>query len=124
MTKRDVENLLDYNIEIYCTHGYSPPPRKILLDIDETICKTYGDQQGSLCNGYDKASGFRPLHINDIDRGSVVVEKMRLAGTLRDKEVRHLVILVLKKIRKFWPNTQIKIRGDSHYARPNFLVGM
>ena len=121
LKERDVENLLNYNIEIYCTHGYSTPPNTILLDIDETICKTYGDQQGSFYNGFDRAKGFRPLHINDIKRGCVVVVKMRPARTLSDKEVQALVIPVLKKIREFWPRTKIKIRGDSHYARPNFF---
>ena len=46
---------------------------------------------------------------------------MRPARTLSDKEVQALVTPVLKKIRKFWPKTKIKIRGDSHYARPNFF---
>lgn len=87
LKEKDVESLLDYNVEIYCNHGYRSPPRRIFLDIDETICKTYGDQQGSLYSGYDKAKGFRPLHMNDIDRGCVVVVKMRPAKTLSDKEV-------------------------------------
>lgn len=88
LTKRDVKNLLDDSVEIYCAHVYSSPSRKILLDIDETICKTYGDQQGSLCSGYDKANDFRQVHINDIDRSCVVVVKMRPARTLSDKEVK------------------------------------
>ena len=47
LKEKDFEGLLDYSVEIYCNHGYSRPPSKIILDIDETICKTYGDQQGS-----------------------------------------------------------------------------
>ncbi len=121
LQEEDVESLLDYNVEIYCTHGYSSPPKKIFIDVDETICKTYGDQQGSVFSGYDKAKGFRPIHLNDIDRGCVIVVKMRPARTLSDKEVQQLVCPVLKKIRQFWPKTRIYIRGDSHYARPNFF---
>ena len=80
----------------------------MILDIDETICKTYGDQQGSLYNRYDNARGFRPLHINDINRGCVVVVKIRPIRTLSDNEVQAFVISVLKKIREFWPNRRSK----------------
>ena len=46
---------------------------------------------------------------------------MRPARTISDKEVQALVTPVLKKIREFWSKTKIKVRGDSHYVRPNFF---
>ena len=121
LEEKDVHKLLEYSIDLYCRFGYGSPPKSIFLDIDETICKTYGDQQGTLYSGYDNANGFRPIHINDIERGCVVAVKMRPARTLSGEEVLDIVPPVIESIRKYWPNTIINLRGDGHYTRPEFL---
>ena len=60
--------------------GAGPGDRPFMIDLDSTICKTYGlKKQGALHHGYTKVRGYHPLLAVAAGTGDV----------LHDQELRH-----------------------------------
>jgi hypothetical protein len=116
-TKVEIRALLGKLIDFYC-ESYSAPPRKVTLDIDDTVDVTYGRQQLSFFNAFEDEYCFKPIHIYDTARERPVLVLLRPGKTPSGREVRAVLYLVIKRIRTHWPNTIITIRGDSHVACP------
>ena len=108
--------------EVYTAHSYRKPPKKFILDLDETFMPYYGNQQGSVFTGYEQAYGYKPLFVNDIKLGCVVAIIERPATTISRKEINTLFRPILKKIREALPDVEIVLRGDSHRGKDDFLT--
>jgi Alpha amylase, catalytic domain/Transposase DDE domain group 1 len=61
--------------------------------------------------------GFASMHIYHVASGTPVVAILRPARTPKGTEVRTVIKHVTKRLRRYWPNTRIVWRGDSHYGR-------
>ena len=120
-TKEDVAKFSLALPKIYTERAYKRPPKKIVLDLDETFLPCHGTQQDALFSGYEKSFGYKPLYVMDIKIGCVLGISERPARTLSGQEVKDLFEPVYKIIRKAWPKVKIVIRGDCHYGRDEFL---
>ena len=121
LTKKDVAKFSLALPKIYTKRAYKRPPKKIVLDLDETFLPCHGTQQDALFSGYEKKFGYKPLYVMDIKIGCVLGISERPARTLSGQEVKELFEPVYKVLRRAWPKVQIVVRGDCHYGRDEFL---
>ena len=108
-------------VELFCD-SFSQVPRRIVLDIDDTEDRAYGQQQLSLFNAHHDSRCFMPIHIYETTTGKPVAVFLRPGKTPDGVEVAMVLRHVVRAIRARWPRVDILIRGDSHYGRPEAMA--
>lgn len=102
--------------------SYQTPPRIIALDFDCAVDEAYGGQQGVLFNGFYDAHCFLPLHVYEGLSGKLITTVLRPGKTLNVGELLPVAKRVVRALRVEWPETEILVRADSHFAKPEFLA--
>jgi hypothetical protein len=100
--------------------SYSPPPKVIVLDFDDTEDPAHGEQEQIRYDGYSGGYCFLPLHLYEGLSGRLITaicKAKRFTGTQRLSVVKRL----LKHLRQAWPDTLSIFRGDSHFAYPEVM---
>jgi len=108
-------------VELFCD-SFDPVPRRIVLDIDDTEDRAYGQQQLSLFNAHHDNRCFMPIHIYEATTGKPVAVFLRPGKTPDGIEVAMVLRHVVRAVRARWPRVDILIRGDSHYGRPEAMA--
>jgi hypothetical protein len=112
--------LMGVMVDLYCA-SYETPPAAMTLDIDDTLDVVHGHQQLSLFNAHYDERCFQPIHVYDTAVGRPVAVILRPGKTPSGVEVRSYLRRLVRRIRCHWPATQITIRGDGHYSRPEVM---
>ena len=108
-------------IELFCD-SFEDVPRRIVLDIDDTEDRVHGGQQLSLFHAHYDSRCFLPIHIYEATSGKPVAVILRPGKTPGGAEVALVLRHVVKAFRRRWPRVDIRIRGDSHYARHEAMI--
>ncbi len=103
-------------IELFCD-SFPEPPRRIVLDIDDTEDRVHGGQQLALFHAHYDSRCFLPIHIYEASTGKPVAMILRPGKTPDGVEVARVLRHVVRAIRARWPRVDILVRGDSHYGR-------
>jgi DDE family transposase len=106
-------------VDLYCA-SFRQVPRRITLDIDDTFDAVHGSRQLRLFNAHYDDYGFQPIVVFDQD-GRFVTALLRPAKRPKGVEIRAFLRRLIRAIRSNWPNVQILLRADSHYACPEVL---
>jgi Transposase DDE domain group 1 len=120
-------------IDLYC-RSFLRPPRRIVLDIDDTDDPVHGQQELALFNAHYDCTCFQPIHIFDGLSGKPVLSLLRPGKRPSGEEVAKVLHHVITRIRRHWPHVEILVRGDSHYCsepalallermRCNYIIG-
>ena len=117
--KRTLLRLARALVELYCG-SFRQVPRRITLDIDDTFDAVHGGQQLRLFNAHYDEYGFQPIVVFDAD-GRFVTALLRPAKRPNGVEIRAFLRRLVRAIRSNWPDVQILVRADSHYACPEVL---
>lgn len=117
---REVARAMAAMVDLYC-QSYPAPPAAVTLDIDDTVDVVHGSQQLSFWNGHFGERCFLPIHVYD-STGRPVAVVLRTGKTPSGPEVQKLLARLVRRIRRHWPETQLTIRGDSHYGRPEVMA--
>lgn len=115
-TTTALKRMMDAMIDLFCA-SFEAVPRRILLDIDDTLDRVHGGQQLSLFNAHHDSRCFLPIHITEATTGKPVAVILRPGKTPGGAEVALVLRHVVRAIRRRWPRVDIVVRGDSHYAR-------
>jgi Transposase DDE domain group 1 len=118
--KTALERMMDAMVDLFCA-SFDKVPRRILLDIDDTVDRVHGGQQLALFNAHHDSRCFLPIHIYEATTGKPVAVILRPGKTPGGAEVALVLRHVVKAIRRRWPRVDIVMRGDSHYARPEAM---
>jgi hypothetical protein len=108
-------------VDIYCA-SYTKPPACVTLDIDDTVDVVHGHQQLSLFNAHYDDRCFLPIHVYDTATSRPVAFLLRPGCTPTGTEISHHLRRLVRRIRTHWPATQLTIRGDGHYGRPEVMA--
>jgi hypothetical protein len=103
-------------VEQYCA-SFRQPPKRIVLDIDDTFDRVHGGQQLRLFNAFHDDYGFQPIVVFD-GEGRFVTAMLRPGKRPSGQEIRGFVRRLVGAIRALWPKVEILLRADSHYAGP------
>jgi len=103
--------------------SYENEPSVIILDCDDTNNNVYGNQQLAIFNNYYNESCFMPLHIYEGLSGKLITTILKPGRRSKSVNVLSILKRVVYFIRKYWKNTLVILRGDSHFCfdHPPFL---
>ena len=121
-TLRDVRRMLQRLIDLYCEHAYRKAPKSVTIDLDDSFHRTYGGQQLSLFDKFNDGHGYKPLHFCDVKARAVIGVLLRPAKTMSGAELRRYLRIMVARIRRHWPDTEIVFRGDSHFSRAEAMA--
>jgi hypothetical protein len=94
------------------------PPKKIVLDPDGTMIKTYGAQEGAVYRGGKyKHEIYFPLKIFCGDW--LVATTLRRGDQSEAKTILDALKMVIGKLRAKWPGLWIKVRMDAGFGSPD-----
>ena len=117
---REIIRLMDVLVDVYCA-SYPAPPPSVTLDIDDTLDVVHGHQQLSFFNAHHDERCFLPIHVYDTARSRPVAVLLRHGKTPSGREISGHLRRLIRRLRRHWPATEITIRGDSHYGRPEVM---
>ena len=106
-------------VDVWCG-SFRQVPRRITLDIDDTFDAVHGGQQLRLFNAHYDEYGFQPIVVFD-GEGRFVTAVLRPAKRPKGVEIRAFLRRLIRAIRAHWPQVEILVRADSHYACPEVL---
>jgi hypothetical protein len=119
-TATALKRMMAAMVDLFCA-SFEQVPRRIVLDIDDTLDRVHGHQQLSLFNAHYDSRCFLPMHVYEATTGKPVAVILRPGKTPDGTEVALVLRHVVQAIRVRWPAVDIVIRGDSHYARPEAM---
>jgi hypothetical protein len=95
--------------------AHPPPPEEIMVDLDATDDRLYGDQEGRFFHGYYDCCCYLPLYVFCGDQ--LLAAKLRTANidAAAGGAVEEIGGIV-GQIREHWPAVRIVLRADSGFA--------
>ena len=121
-TLRDVYRMLMRLVDLYCRNAYRKAPKSVTIDLDDSFHETHGGQQMSLFDKFNDGHGYKPLYFCDVKAKAVIGVLLRPATTMSGVELRRYLRIMVARIRRHWPNTEIVFRGDSHFSRAEAMA--
>ena len=90
-------------------------PKELILDFDATDDRVHGKQEGVFYHGYYGHECFLPLYVT-CDK-HLLVSYLRTSNIDGAKHTWAILALLVKNLRKIWPDVKILFRGDSGFCR-------
>lgn len=99
--------------------AHDKPPRRLILDFDATDTPLHGDQEGRFFHGYYDHYCFLPLYV--FCGRHLLVSYLRRSNSDPARHTWAILSLLVKALRRHWPNVEIIFRGDSGFCRWKIL---
>jgi len=99
--------------------SYSEAPEELILDVDATDDAVHGKQEGRFFHGYYDHYCFLPLYV--FCGGRLLVSYLRPSKIDGAKHAWAILALLVKRLRRAWPDVRIILRGDSGFCRHKML---
>ena len=99
--------------------SFERAPRRLVLDVDATDDRVHGDQEGRFFHGYYDHYCFLPLYVFCGER--LLVSYLRPSRIDGAKHSWAILALLIKRLRRAWPEVEIMVRGDSGFCRWRML---
>ena len=91
---------------------------EILLDVDSTDDPTHGQQQLSFFNGGYGQHMYHPLLIFERHTGCLLAARLRPGRVVSHARIIPLLLRIVPRLRREFPNVRIKLRADAGFATP------
>ena len=99
--------------------SFTKAPEQLILDFDATDDRVHGQQEGRFFHGYYDHYCFLPLYVFCGDQ--LLVGYLRPSKIDGAKHAWAILSLLVKRIRRTWPEVKIIFRGDSGFCRWKML---
>ena len=119
-TPKDLLNIGKQLVNTF-VESYNNEPKLIILDCDDTNNNTYGQQELALFNNYYHDYCYMPLHIYEGLSGKLITTILKPGRRSKQTDVAGILKKLISHLRLQWPNTQIIVRGDSHFTSKDFM---
>lgn len=100
--------------------SYERAPEEIILDFDATDDPVHGNQEGRFFHGYYRCYCYLPLYVTCGDH--VLVAHLRTSNRDAADRATETLARLVEHIRGRWPEVRIVVRGDSGFARDEFMA--
>ena len=100
--------------------AHSKPPTRIVIDLDATDDRLYGEQEGRHFHGYYDCYCYLPLYI--FCGRHLLAAKLRSSANDVADGATDEVARIVGHIRELWPRTTIVIRADSGFCRDDLMT--
>ncbi|EGG91733.1 hypothetical protein HMPREF0491_01979 [Lachnospiraceae oral taxon 107 str. F0167] len=96
-------------------------PEAIILDLDSTLLKSYGKQEGRAFNFHYQSNGYHPLVCYDGLTGDLIKIQLRDGTQYSSTGVVDFLQLILDEYLEGFPEIKLLLRGDSGFATLSFI---
>jgi hypothetical protein len=103
------------------TASYPQPPAVIVLDVDHSEDPAHGQPEFSFYNHCYRHHCSLPLLLFEGLSGKFITAVLRPGQRPTGAENAMIVRRVLERLRAAWPQTRIVLRGDAHFANPEWM---
>ena len=108
----------DLMVEMFI-RSHKKAPEELILDFDATDDAVHGKQEGRFFHGYYDHYCFLPLYVFCGEQ--LLVSYLRPSNIDGAKHAWAILALMVKRLRKEWPEVKIIFRGDSGFCRWRML---
>ena len=95
--------------------GAGPDARRLVIDVDSTICEVEGKQKQGAAFGYTKVLGYHPLLASRADTGEVLHARMRKGSANTARGARRFLDELIARVRRAGAAGEIVVRVDSGF---------
>jgi Transposase DDE domain group 1 len=96
--------------------GAGPGAEPLTIDLDSTICETYGLQkEGALKHGYTHVRGYHPLLAIAAGTGDVLMARLREGRAHTGRSAGHFLRETVSRVRQAGATGQLTMRADSGF---------
>jgi len=95
--------------------GMGPAGRRLVVDIDSTICAVAGKHKHGAAYGYTKKLGYHPMVATRADTGEILHARMRKGSANTARGVRRFLEELVPRLRRAGAAGTIVVRFDSGY---------
>jgi hypothetical protein len=99
--------------------SFNSPPDELILDFDATDDPTHGQQEQTFFHGYYRHYCFLPLYV--FCNEQLLVSYLRPSNIDGAKHSGAILKLLVKALRKQWPEVRIIFRADGGFCRRRIL---
>ena len=99
--------------------SHKTPPKKLILDFDDTDDEVHGNQAGGFFHGYYHHQCFLPLYV--FCGNQLLVAYLRPGNVPDSKHSWGILKLLVKEFKTHWPDVVITFRGDGAFCRHNMF---
>ena len=100
--------------------AHPKPPTRIVIDLDATDDRLYGEQEGRHFHGYYDCYCYLPLYV--FCGRHLLAAKLRSSANDAADGATEEVARIVGHIRERWPRTTIVIRADSGFCRDDLMT--
>lgn len=118
--KRDLIGLFYVFLDAFLD-SYAKAPECMIIDMDPTVNRVYGDQQMALFNAHYDEYCLMPFHVYEGITGRLIATVLRPGKTPTKEEILALLKRIVRRIRGRFPHTSLIFRADSHHTKPEVL---
>ena len=121
-----IRRLSRVGVDWFCTQAFAPraQPRELVLDVDGTEDRTHGAQQLALFNGYYRERVYHLLVWSEGTTGLPLRTRLRPGDVHGTTGLLSDLAALLPPLRRRFPHTQIRLRGDAGLATPAVEAGL
>lgn len=120
VTQRDLIGMF-YGLIDNFLDGFSEPPEQLVLDVDPTAIRTYGQQELAIYNAHYGGHCLMPFHVYEGLSGRLIATVIRSGKTPTKEEIIALIKRIVRRIRERFPQARLIFRADSHHCKPGVL---
>jgi hypothetical protein len=112
---RQLEAVIGVTIERAWAAGAGPGAKRLVVDIDSTICEVAGKAKGGAAYGYTKVLGYHPLLASRADTGEILHARMRKGSANTARGARRFIAELIARVRRAGATGEIVCRFDSGF---------
>jgi len=95
--------------------GAGPGTRRLVVDVDSSICEVAGKLKAGAAYGYTKVLGYHPILATRADTGEVLHARMRKGSANTARGTKRFVEELVARVRRAGAAGEIVMRFDSGY---------
>jgi hypothetical protein len=118
VTREDLARMAEVLVEAFIA-SHDTPPKELILDFDATDDAVHGNQQGRFFHGYYDHYCFLPLYVTCGQQ--LLVAYLRPSNIDAARHSRAILKLLVRRLRRQWPEVRILFRADSGFCRWRLL---
>lgn len=121
-----IRRLSTVGVDWFCARAFAPraQPRELVLDVDGTEDRTHGAQQLALFNGYYRERVYHLLVWSEGTTGLPLRTRLRPGDVHGTTGLLADLAALLPPLRRRFPHTRIRLRGDAGLATPAVEAGL
>jgi hypothetical protein len=112
---RQLDAVIAETIRRAWSAGAGPGGRRLVIDIDSTICQVHGHKKAGASYGYTRVLGYHPLLATRADTGEILHARMRKGSANTARGTNRFVEELIARVRACGATGGIVVRVDSGF---------